>query len=84
MGTMSRVTVRKTRKCSSFGNLIADRIAKGDLHHLSPIGLSVPSRVLMDWVKKPRVSTNLGLQLLVMLFNYLEVVLLIELDDKMC
>ena len=31
IGTMSMVTIQKTRRCFRFGELIADRIAKGEV-----------------------------------------------------
>ena len=52
-GTMSLVSVTKTRRCSGFGETIADIIAKvstdslGSMGILSPSWLR-PSRVLMD------------------------------------
>ena len=41
VGTMSRVTVRKTRRCSGFGELVADKIVKGDVHLFPYMGFSV-------------------------------------------
>ena len=79
-GTMSIVSVLKTRRCSGYGEKVADAIAKGDLTSLANMGLenaswSRPSRVLMDWVKKPVVTPQLGKQLLDELSLVMEVVI---------
>ena len=60
-GTMSIVSILKTRRCSGYGENVADAIAKGDIISLANMGLqkaswSRPSRVLMDWIKKPVVT----------------------------
>ena len=78
-GTMSIVTIAKTRRCSGFGENVADAIAKGDMFSLSKMGLqnatwSRPSRVLMDWVKKPVVTPNLGKMLLDELSAFMDVI----------
>ena len=79
-GTMSRVTIQKTRRWSSYGELVADTIAKGEIRHLYKIGLSSAtllrsSRVLMYWVKKPTMTPNLGLHLLEEISRFIEEVL---------
>ena len=79
-GTMSIVSVLKTRRCSGQGEIIADAIAKGDIPSLDTMGLtnmawSRPSRVLMNWVKKPVVTPQLGEHLLDELSAIMEVVL---------
>ena len=68
-GTMSIVSVLKTRRCSGQGEIIADKIAKGDITSLDTMGLtnmawSRPFRVLMDWIRKPVVKPQLGKHLL--------------------
>ena len=78
-GTMSIVSVLKTRRCSGHGEKVADAIAKGDIPSLANMGLvnatwSRPSRVLMDWIKKPVVTPQLGKQLLDELSVVMEVV----------
>ena len=68
-GTMSLVSITKTRRCSGIGEIIADTIAKGCIENLStkfipsPTWLR-PSRVLCDWIKKPTVTSSLGHDLL--------------------
>ena len=57
-GTMSLISVTKTRRCSGFSEILADSIAKGEPYRLEGMGLKSPrwlrpSRVLMDWVRKP-------------------------------
>ena len=79
-GTMSIVSIFKTRRCSGQGEIIADAIAKGGIPALDNIGLANttwlrPSRVLMDWIKKPVVTPQLGKQLLDELSVSMEVVL---------
>ena len=63
------MSIVETRRCSGYGENVADTIAKGDMISLSKMGLqnaswSRPSRVLMDWVKKPVVTPILGKKLL--------------------
>ena len=70
----------KTRRCSGFGENVADTIAKGDMISLSKMGLqnatwSRPSRVLMDWVKKPVVTPSLGKMLLDELSAFMDVII---------
>ena len=77
---MSIVSVLKTRRCSDHGEKVADTIAKGDITSLATMGLvnytwSRPSRVLMDWIKKPVVTPQLGKQLLDELSFIMEVVI---------
>ena len=79
-GTMSLVSVTKTRRCSGFGVTIADIIAKGSTDSLGSMGISSPSwlrpsRVLMDWIKNPFVTANLGNDLLMELSGYMDVVI---------
>ena len=79
-GTMSIVSILKTRRCSGYGENVADAIAKGDMISLANMGLqkaswSRPSRVLMDWIKKPVVTPNLGKQLLDELSLFMDVVI---------
>ena len=62
------------------GGKVADAIAKGDISALDNLGLTNtawlrPSRVLMDWIKKPVVTPHLGKQLLDELSVSMEVVL---------
>ena len=83
---MSRVVIRKTRRCFGFGELVAEKIAKGEIYYLPTISISVdnwihPRRVLTDWIKKPTVSPNLGRQLLKEMSTYMEVVLPLDLDN---
>ena len=64
-GTMSTISIAKTRRCSGLGENVADTLAKGELSGLERLGItnpnwSRPSRVLMDWVKKPVVTPKLG------------------------
>ena len=75
-GTMSKVSVTKTRRCSGFSETIADIIAKGstDMGISSPSWLR-PSRVLMDWIKNPFVTASLGHDLLMEMFGYMDVVI---------
>ena len=80
-GTMSLVSITKTRRCSGFGETIADVIAKGSIDYLDSMGISSPSwlrpsRVLMDWIRNPFVTASLGHDLLVEMFGYMEVVIL--------
>ena len=68
-GTMSIVSVFKTRRCSGQGERVANAIAKGDIPSLTTMGLtnmawSRPSRVLMDWIRKPVAKPQLGKHLL--------------------
>ena len=61
-GTMSMVSIAKTRRCSGLGENVADTLAKGVLSGLERLGItnptwSRPSRVLMDWVKKTTGNT---------------------------
>ena len=79
-GTMSKVSIAKTRRCSGFGETVADTLAKGELSGLDRLGLTNPawlrpSRVLMDWVKKPVVTPQLGKYLLDEISRQMEVVL---------
>ena len=79
-GTMSIVSIIKTRRCSGHGEKVADTIAKGDITSLATMGLvnytwSRPSRVLMDCIKKPVVTPQLGKQLLDELSFIMEVVI---------
>ena len=79
-GTMSLVSVTKTRRCSGFGETIADIIAKGSTDSLGSMGISSPSwlrpsRVLMDWIKRPFVTASLGHDLLIEMSSYMEVVI---------
>ena len=68
-GTMSLVSITKTRRCSGVGEIIADTIAKGCIGDLStnympsPIWLR-PSRVLCDWISNPTITSSLGHDLL--------------------
>ena len=60
-GTMSMVSIAKTRRCSGFGETVADTLAKGELSGLDRLGITTPtwlrpSRVLMDLIKKPVVT----------------------------
>ena len=41
-GTMSLVAVTKTRRCSGFGELVADAIAKGEPYCLEGIECNLP------------------------------------------
>ena len=79
-GTMSLVSVTKTWRCSKLGETIADTIAgigeitadmiaKGCIENLSRTDIPTPtwlrlSRVLLDWIKKPTVTSSLGHDLL--------------------
>ena len=79
-GTMSLVSVTKTRRCSGFGETVADVIAKGILDVLDSMRISSPSwlrpeRVLMDWKKRPLVTASLGHDFLTQMSSYMEVVL---------
>ena len=79
-GTMSIVSIFKTRRCSSQGETVAYAIAKGDISALDNLGLTHttwlrPSQVLMDWIKKPVVTPQLGKHLLDELSSSMEVVL---------
>jgi len=80
-GTMSMVSIVKTRRCSGFGETVADTLAKGEISGLDRLGITSPtwlrpSRVLMDWVKKPVVTHQLGKYLLNEISQHMEVVLL--------
>ena len=79
-GTMSAVSIAKTRRCSGFGENVADTLAKGELSGLDRLGItnpywSRPSRVLVDWVKKPVVTPNLGKCLLDEMSRFMEVII---------
>ena len=79
-GTMSLVSVTKTRRCSGLGETIADTIAKGCTENLSCMGILSPSwlrpsRVLMDWIKKPTVTSSLGHNLLQEMSLHMNVVI---------
>ena len=79
-GTMSLVSVTKTRRYSGFGETVADIIAKGIPDILDSMGITSPSwlrpsKVLMDWIKKPLVTASLGHDLLTEMSSYMEVVL---------
>ena len=79
-GTMSLVSVTKTRRCSGFGETIADIIAKGSTDSLGSMGISSPSwlrpsRVLMDWITKPIITSSLGHDLLLEMSSYMDVVI---------
>ena len=79
-GTMSLVSVTKTRRCSEFGETIADVIAKGSIDYLDSMGISSPSwlrpsRVLMDWIRNPFVTASLGHDFLMEISGYMEVVI---------
>jgi len=78
-GTMSQVMIYKTRRVSGKGELVADTIAKGEMHKLLSLdvdlSLSVkPSRVLCDYVKKPTVESMLSNALLDELSGHIPVV----------
>ena len=75
-GTKYLVSVTKTRRCSEFGETIADVIAKGSIDYLDSMGISSPSwlrtsRVLMDWIRNPFVTASLGHDLLVEMSGYI-------------
>ena len=79
-GTMALVSIAKTRRCSGIGESVADAIAKGEITGLDRLGLIFPtwmrpSRVLMDWIKKPVVTPQLGKHLLEECAHNMEVVL---------
>ena len=79
-GTMSTISIAKTRRCSGLGENVADTLAKGELSGLERLGItnpnwSRPSRVLMDWVKKPVVTPKLGKYLLDELSRFMEVII---------
>ena len=79
-GTMSIVSVEKTKRCSGHGEKVADTVAKGVITGLDKLGLTHttwlrPSRVLMDWIKKPVVTPQLGKHLLEECSHTMEVVL---------
>ena len=79
-GTMSMISIDKTRRCAGLGENVADTLAKGELSGLERLGItnptwSRPSRVLMDWVKKPVVTPQLGKYLLDELSRLMEIVL---------
>ena len=79
-GTMSTVSIVKTRRCSVLGETVADTLAKGKLSGLDRLGITTPtwlrpSRVLMDWIKKPVVTPQLGKYLLDEISKQMEVVL---------
>ena len=68
-GTMSLVSIVKTRRCSGIGEIISDIIAKGCIENLSRTDIPSPtwlrpSRVLLDWIQKPTVTSSLGHDLL--------------------
>ena len=74
------MSIVETRRCSGYGENVADTIAKGDMISLSMMGLqkatwSRPSRVLMDWVKKPVVTPSLGKMLLDELSAFMDVII---------
>ena len=78
--TMSLVYVSKTKRCSGFGDIVADASAKGEPKLLDRMGLVSPkwlrpSLVLMDWVNKPVVTPCLGQYLLNEISQHMEVVL---------
>ena len=82
---MSRMTIQKTRRCSGKGKLEADTIAKGETWCLFNMGLSSaswlrPSKVLIDWVKKPTVTPDLGLHLLEEMSRHMEVIFPVQCD----
>ena len=77
---MSLVSITKTRRCSGFGETIADVIAKGSIDYLDSMGISSPSwlrlsRVLMDWITKHFVTFSLGHDLLLEMSGYMDVVI---------
>ena len=77
-GTMSLVSITKTKHCSGFGKIIADIIAKVSIDDLDSTGISSPnwlrpSRVLMDWIKNPFVTASLGHDLLSEMSGYMVV-----------
>ena len=79
-GTTFLVSITKTRRCSGIGETIADIIAKGSIGNLDSMGISSPSwlrpsRVLMDWIKKPFVTPSLGHDLLLEMSSYMDVVI---------
>ena len=79
-GTMSMISIEKTRRCSGFGENVADTLAKGELSVLDRLGVSNPcwsrpSRILVDWVKKPVVTPNLGKLLLDEMSHLMEVII---------
>ena len=74
------VSMEKTRRCSGFGENVADTLAKGELSVLDRLGVSNPcwsrpSRVLVDWVEKPVVTPNLGKLLLDEMSRLMEVII---------
>ena len=74
------MSIVETRRCSGYGENVADAIAKGDMISLSKMGLqnaswSRPSRVLMDWIKKPVVTPSLGKKLLDELSSFMDVII---------
>ena len=79
-GTMSMISIDKTRRFSGLGENVADTLAKGELSGLERLGItnptwSRPSRVLMDWVKKSVVTPKLGKYLLDELSRFMEVII---------
>ena len=79
-GTMSMVSIAKTRRCSGLRENVADTLDKGELSRLGRLGIKKPTwlrpfRVLMDWVKKPVVPPELGKYLLDEISRQTEVVL---------
>ena len=79
-GTMSLVTITKTRRCSGFGETIAYVLAKGSISSLDNLGIPQPnwlrpSRVLMNWISKPVVTPSLGHDLLLEMSQYMNVVI---------
>ena len=72
-GTMSMISIAKTRRCSGLGE-------NGEFSGLKRLGItnptwSRPSRVLMDWVKKPVVTPKLGKYLLDELSRFMEIII---------
>ena len=41
-GTISMVSIAKTRRCSGFGETVADTLAKGELIGLDRLGITTP------------------------------------------
>ena len=59
---------------------MADIFAKGIIDSLDNMGMSPPSwlrpsRVLMDWIKKPVVTPSLGHDLLLEMSKYMDIVI---------
>ena len=79
-GTMSLVSIAKTRRCSDLGEIISDTIAKGCISNLPHMGLSSPvwlrpSRALMDWIQNPTVTSSLGQSILLEMSGHIDVVI---------